>query len=43
MCCQLAELLVAMGLDVDEQERSFPVISDYAREIRRVIPAAAAS
>jgi len=39
LCFQLAELLVAMDLDVDEQERKFPAIGDYAREIRRLIPA----
>ena len=35
---QLAELLTAVDLDVDEQERNFPIISDYACEIRRLIP-----
>jgi len=28
-----------MDLDIDQQETNYPAISDYAREIRRVIPA----
>jgi len=38
-CSQLGELLLAMGLDITEQEKNFPDISDYVSEIRRSISA----
>ena len=30
---------MAVGFDIDQQEKKFPVITDYARQLRRLVAA----